>query len=704
MSSPDQVVYTGFWHDHGKGGHVLGSTLTLNATHGSYLLAFLAIFITFTGSKLWNLVCFVLHQYRSTVRPRGALHQQQQVTLRNNSSSLSTLWSLLELCWAWRSKARRGFLNSSPLILVAAIFSIAFAAAAILSARIANVGGNALVVAEACGWIAEQFPVGDASALVAGGENETGWTSSKLLTYASWSSEQRQSARDSFEYVRSCYLPNGNPSSPECIAFAQPYIPSSLTTDKPCPFSNQSMCLGPVISVDSGLIDSNRDLGLNTERGHEIQYRRILTCAPIVTEPYSDWQIDEDFGFYYLQFYYNNDSDIKNSSTYSMRTSDLFDLAEAAPAATYALYSARFHWNNYTVGPISELITPQADLVLVMKTNVVSFTEPVYDAWFKADPKNYTPGDDDGDIEDSTATYYPALADVLGCTTSHQICDPASQRCTTLSGLLDIGEYNAKSTAYRLREDIGLSDGQHDVVSLLGVALIPTTIERLTMLLYDNALLANDYVADTHRFGDTFMSAAVPNNQTAIEVQNWHNAGINYLQRRFTQRPRGPSSSSSLVAKQISKLPLTSQPSLLCSVQKVRNAGYTSFSVAGVALVLSIGLFFILLNFLLPYLIDALTDRSWSHKRQEWVRGHLWQLHRSVYENQGIGGLWVGSSARSTPITYRNEKIEPIPLDRRGTSTPSNQVDHKAPNLTWSSWPSRRSESTEALELIQRVE
>ncbi|GME65223.1 hypothetical protein GTA08_BOTSDO13564 [Neofusicoccum parvum] len=68
------------------------------------------------------------------------------------------------------------------------------------------------------------------------------------------------------------------------------------------------MCLSENenIELDTGFLDSNNNLGLNSPPGDRFLYRRVTKCAPLVTEGYSRpfKYADDGSEGYYMRFYY----------------------------------------------------------------------------------------------------------------------------------------------------------------------------------------------------------------------------------------------------------------------------------------------------------------------------------------------------------------------------------------------------------------
>ena len=61
QAAVDYPIYLGVWTNWSLGGRIKGSTITLDHHNGALLTAFLAVFIAFAGSRLWRIVCFVIH-------------------------------------------------------------------------------------------------------------------------------------------------------------------------------------------------------------------------------------------------------------------------------------------------------------------------------------------------------------------------------------------------------------------------------------------------------------------------------------------------------------------------------------------------------------------------------------------------------------------------------------------------------------------
>jgi hypothetical protein len=167
----------------------------------------------------------------------------------------------LKLWWAWRKKADKAFLRSILLMILALIFTVATVAASILSSLIVDSGTiNVLVDSSLCGHI-----------------NSSG---------IAWRSYMIEYGRSAATYAASCYK-EGSPG-PNCRVFMQSNIPLTVQ-DAPCPFLNTTWCdTKEAVSVDSGLIDLGKTLGLNLAAKDRVQYRKKTTCTILPIEGYYD--------------------------------------------------------------------------------------------------------------------------------------------------------------------------------------------------------------------------------------------------------------------------------------------------------------------------------------------------------------------------------------------------------------------------------
>ena len=266
VSRADYDVHLGFWTNWSQGKYE-GATLTLSRRDGALLISFIAIFVALSGKSLWRICCFIIHRCSSTTTPQDALHHQRQAILRNADTPEDGAWRLFQALIAWRMHADRPVLRLLPSALLATLTFIALLVGGIFSSRITtDEGSEVLLTGKMCGPIVNWTDSSDASL----------FSRHRLLA-------QRSTAYSN--YAVQCYSNNIN--SEDCHTYVKPRIATSVDRNASCPFEPE-MCKmkdGNII-IDSGLIDSNDDLGMNLKREERVQLRLVYHCAPIVSEGY----------------------------------------------------------------------------------------------------------------------------------------------------------------------------------------------------------------------------------------------------------------------------------------------------------------------------------------------------------------------------------------------------------------------------------
>jgi hypothetical protein len=268
MPSADVQTYTGYWINWSHGA-VHGATITLPQQYGGLLAAFLALYVAFAGGMFWRILAFALHQ-SNTTKPddaRDGLHYQRQVILRNVGGGASTAWAFLILPWSWRQDLGRSLLRCLPFAFLASATAILFGVAGVFTSAVTKVPGNStLVTGPTCGgWAANEVTVNGGSFL------------SKALA-------------DTYEaaaYVRQCYQSGGNATGQACGAYVRPRIPYTTNQNASCPFGPGACMITDTAAfeMDTGLLDSHFDFGINAQPRDRIKYRRVATCAPLHTKP-----------------------------------------------------------------------------------------------------------------------------------------------------------------------------------------------------------------------------------------------------------------------------------------------------------------------------------------------------------------------------------------------------------------------------------
>lgn len=249
--------------------------MTLPTYYGLILVSFLTLFVQFAGGCFWRTLCFILHQTRSTTSARDGLYHQQQIILRNAITAPNALWSLTRSAVVWKSRVATPLGRSLPLLFITVLHITCFAAAGLLSSQIASTrAGQALVDSKACGYPKQLATIRTATARKLNSTELDIFNAQVLLG--------RFTLTQSAAYARSCY--NGDSTETgDCGHFVQrSLVGTQASVDKQaaCPFGSNA-CMTKAMRIDSGLLDSNKDIGLNAPPRDSVSFRRVTTCAPI---------------------------------------------------------------------------------------------------------------------------------------------------------------------------------------------------------------------------------------------------------------------------------------------------------------------------------------------------------------------------------------------------------------------------------------
>jgi hypothetical protein len=255
--------------------------------YGAFLVAFLALFVRMVGMQLWNLMCYLVFKIRSS--PQGdALHFQQQLVLRNTTSNVMALRQFLKIGMAWhgRGTASKPLRRSLGYAFLALLNIAAFAAAGILSSWVTKTTSEVLLTPNSCGDY-EFFGV-------------YGYTkNSTPLTTAEYSNAYmfnqvftKSLVLQGASYVKDCY--GEGVQRGLCMPITRNAIDLNVTYTSECPFGD--LCIGnSTMVMDTGLLDSLLDFGINSKPEDRIAWRKTIQCAPIATEGYrSDWLSPSD--------------------------------------------------------------------------------------------------------------------------------------------------------------------------------------------------------------------------------------------------------------------------------------------------------------------------------------------------------------------------------------------------------------------------
>ncbi|RGP74710.1 hypothetical protein FSPOR_1289 [Fusarium sporotrichioides] len=535
-------IYTGTWTDWSRG-RVLGATLTLSSRDASLLLAFIAAFVTVLAIRLWLIISFATHQLSAAGGKHDGLYYQRQVILRNIKSAPAAAWLFLQQAWYWRGIARSSLARTIPLALFCILYSLGFAVLAVFSSQISDsASAYRLLRSPSCGFQTPREP------------------------YQKATFDNQRAAL----YSKECY---SNTSSPMCnilptreLAWASSYVD--------CPFG-EKVCLDvPAFKMESGMIDTHHDLGLNNLPKNRLKYKRETTCSPLDTgnfHQYINGSEAKSLGWpdnVLIKYLYGkrlNDT-VNHTHTYNTYGRNL--------NIGYSTWVYYYPYNDIIWQPVDELLVPDTDLTLMLiAPNSVVHLKPNDDPVFAASIVTNVQG---------AVGYLPdRWVSPIACVDQHQVCNPNNNKCTPL---LD-------------RQGV-IESAMKDSIAL-NIAQI-VTAQRLRFVLSESSPFYHTIWTRTQSFLRAQEKVAgitglpLPSNQWEIEIGALFNDTLANLQYHMMEYASGSSSPASI---DITKPWKNSSANVvwataykdMCYNQRTKETqGTLNFSILGLALLFSL--------------------------------------------------------------------------------------------------------------------
>ena len=268
---------------------------------------------------------------------------------------------------------------------------------------------------------------------------------------------------------------------------------------------------------------------------------------------------------------------------------------------------------------------------------------PVDDPWFSA----HVPYNEEYDVDYKNPTY---IADrevsPLGCTTSHQFCNPnlpPGLDCTPLNGW----EQTLQSPS--TQPQLSFNDRQNATYTRLLEAAYAASLDQVVIALDQRILLAAQEAAKEITIG-------LPSDQWKEEVLQLNSIMLAYIQSLMVSYVTGPWFTAYDVYIQP---PSTPEEQEFCKNQISKDNRFYCFSILGMAIILVIGGLIVLVNLLLEPLVRLFRNmRKNDHglyKQLEWDTTATLQLQRLVYEGQG-SGTWHGEPD-VVPVTTHGDRF-----------------------------------------------
>lgn len=249
------TVYTGIWINWSYG-KIRGCTLTLDQREANLLIAFTALFVTLASVHVWNIICFTIHAFLSQPRRHDIVHHQSQAILRNYRDPGSAALALIRVAWTWRGMHKIHKLL--PLLGLTLVVSVGLSVATGFSSRIARDDHEVLLRGHQCGQFSKASP--DSSIAPA----------------------QADRLNMALRYAYQCY--NGmSKTLSDCGVLVNTRLKSKELRHTDCPFGNLCKPNVTSITMDSGLIDSHKDLGMNAPELQRFALRNTWQCSLLET-------------------------------------------------------------------------------------------------------------------------------------------------------------------------------------------------------------------------------------------------------------------------------------------------------------------------------------------------------------------------------------------------------------------------------------
>ncbi|PSN62993.1 hypothetical protein BS50DRAFT_591218 [Corynespora cassiicola Philippines] len=618
-----RFIKHGQWTDLDRG-PVMGKTITTSTSTGNLVIAILAVLSTLGTAHLWHLVTFAIHQVRANGRPSDALFRQQQAMLRTLPTPSSVMADTIKLWWAWRHKAKRPFLRSLVLLLLALSFTATTIAASVFSSLIVSTKDLIVLVdSPKCGSV-------DTSRFF------TAFYADRVEAVAS-------------PYAEECYRDGTLPET--CKAFVRPNIPFTIT-EAPCPF-DPIICKNGSVSLDSGLLDVGPTFGLNIKPSEGVKFRKKTTCAvlPLVREHvdvlnYTEYmESNVSFsrepieGESVISFSYGPTPDSPN--TYGV------GVIESALLQFYTVNTMKNYSNPEAptfrqFDPIDLLKPNNSNLVLIfLGSNAVTYNQTIEDPLFSAHvPVPIRTIDLYGQFAESTLYMADLMTRVMACQEQYEYCyiRPSGEEFCT--GLRDI-PYTSQFP--------DLTELQRRIVALLAYSSYMFDMSR-----------AKDTLAGKSLRNDKVVSS-LPDNQWILELERWNKQTWAAFQIAVTDHAIGPTLRDT--GTDAYDPPKSEGGKQLCRVQKMgKTGGVANISVFGLAFIITFSCLIVLLDFFVLKFLIYLSQfrRALAPRIDRWIQDGIWQLQRRAYEGEGHR-CWTDLEME-IPLTTEGKELKDLPI------------------------------------------
>ncbi|KAH8881178.1 hypothetical protein GQ53DRAFT_888933 [Thozetella sp. PMI_491] len=624
-SGAEYHVYLGIWTNWSRGS-ALGKTLTLNRDDATLLIAFTAFFVSYVGIRAWRIICLIAHFTYSSESPQDGLYHQRQVVFRNSANPEAGLWDMLNLGYAWRRHTQRPYLRLWFLALSSFLLTGGIIVVSGFSSKISTFTGNEVLLSgtNCQAWDLEK----ERSALAID-------QISKYFPHVS------RLAGDAANYAQQCYSSNGTRVL-GCGTFPLQRLPSTVTTDDECPF-DQTMCKSRNgnLRIDTGLLDSHDHFGVNAPPSKRFQWRRVIRCAPIVTEGFKETVT------------YPNQSTTWTGYKYGsiVRTWWKFTNTSSFRVLAAIFVNGTLNQGISNLNPMPELQVPDSDINLFfLSSKDILFALETEDPWYNAtNPWKYHLYFKTNNGSNTRPYFASEPASPLGCAIQEQFCNSQAGGRPVCSKLL-----TANDAAKAGINSVFSDNETFSMLNWWGNA----AFGPIPFLSEIPAILGSHSLDSKYRLEKQGIQGPIPINQWQLDVQHWHEIYLAAMQVMLTESATGPSENMSLFYSG----PSDYAKQYMCENQKILSSAHLSFSVLGVGVVVAVGGSIILVSYIIDPILTCMQKRSGKRQYQvlEWSTNGTLQLQRLAFENAGAN-TWSKATG-SIPTTLFGQKLPLLDL------------------------------------------
>ncbi|KAF2093279.1 hypothetical protein NA57DRAFT_61791 [Rhizodiscina lignyota] len=380
--------------------------------------------------------------------------------------------------------------------------------------------------------------------------------------------------------------------------------------------------------LDSGLLNTNKHLGINASPKNQLLFRRTASCSPIHSNSYAKISGAKDSSGYAVYEY-----DFGSFQPYNWTY--LYNSHASADGITYHIEAiASVDGPGSGWDPIPPLKVLNADVGLfLLASNAVSYLTPVKDPWFSATTLDNL--SDPGSIKKvyKADSYISALA----CVDQYQICNPnsAPMSCTILGSMKDMYETFPHITSNNYQNATALR-----ILSSLSISSLSSIVQYMGQ----SWLYAQDRVS-------FLIVSDLPSNQWQIEVQGWFETSLAQVQALEFSYPNQPTqlAEGDIVHPNATLSGLDKAAEVLCSNQRARNIdAYQSFSALGLIIIIVLGLLIIILSLTVADCVTAFRRRrkvqegKADYREIAFVADYTLQLQRMALMATNHQSKWEG--------------------------------------------------------------